>query len=131
VTAPIPIHVTDEGIGRSTPEIETAIYFCSLEAIQNAVKHAGPQARVTVSLARRPGEIQFAIGDDGIGIKSRASADSVGLLSMKDRIGAIGGKLEIVSSPGAGTRVRERSPTPPGGNHLRGREGRKWSALRM
>jgi len=55
-------------------------------------------------------EIEFAIGDDGIGIKTRASADSVGLLSMKDRIGVVGGELEIVSSPGAGTRVRGTVP---------------------
>ena len=110
MTAPIPIYVTGDGVGRCAPEIEAAIYFCSLEAIQNAIKHAGPQARVTVSLARRPGEIEFAIRDDGIGIKTRASADSVGLLNMKDRIGAVGGELEIVSSPGAGTRVRGMVP---------------------
>jgi signal transduction histidine kinase len=110
VTAPIPIQVMDEGIGRCPPAIEAAVYFCSLEAIQNAVKHAGPQARVTVSLERRPGEIEFAIGDDGIGMKTRAVADSVGLLSMKDRIGAVGGELEIVSSRGAGTRIRGLVP---------------------
>ena len=110
MTAPISIQVADEGIGRCPSAIEAAIYFCSLEAIQNAIKHAGPQARVTVSLARRPGEIEFAIGDDGIGMKTRASADSVGLLSMKDRIGAVGGELEIASSPDAGTRIRGLVP---------------------
>jgi len=126
MTAPIPIQVTDEGIGRcSSPAIEAAIYFCSLEAIQNAIKHAGPQARVTVGLARRPGEIEFAIGDDGIGINTRASADSVGLLSMKDRIGAVGGELEIHSSPGAGTRIRGRVPdeAPPSAGQRSERPG--------
>jgi signal transduction histidine kinase len=110
ISAPIPIQLTDEGLGRCLPEIEAAIYFCSLEAIQNAIKHAGPQARVTVSLARRPGEIEFAIGDDGVGIETRADADSVGLLSIKDRIGAVGGELEITSSPDAGTRIRGLVP---------------------
>ncbi len=126
MTAPIPIQVTDEGIGRcSSPAIEAAIYFCSLEAIQNAIKHAGPQARVTVGLARRPGEIEFAIGDDGIGMNTRASADSVGLLSMKDRIGAVGGELEIHSSPGAGTRIRGRVPdeAPPSAGQRSERPG--------
>ena len=111
MTAPIKIYVIDEGIGRCPPAIEAAIYFCSLEAIQNAIKHAGPHARVTVSLARRPGKIEFAIGDDGIGMKTAAPADGFGVLSMKDRIGAVGGELEIVTSPGGGTRIRGLVPS--------------------
>jgi len=109
-TAPIPIHVADEGIGRCAPTIEAAIYFCALEAIQNAIKHAGPNARVTVTLARRSGAIEFGIVDDGIGMETQPSSDGAGLVSMRDRIGAVGGEVEILSSPHAGTRVRGTVP---------------------
>jgi signal transduction histidine kinase len=109
-TAPITIDVTDEGIGRCSPTVEAAIYFCSLEAIQNAVKHAGGDARVTVTLARSEGGIEFAIADDGVGMTGQAPGDGFGLVSMQDRIGAVGGELEIVSSPGAGTCVKGRVP---------------------
>ena len=110
MTAPIPINVTDEDIGRCSPEVEAAIYFCSLEAIQNTIEHAGSRARITVSLARRTGRIEFEVRDDGIGMKTRGSADGLGLVSMRDRIGAIGGELEIVSSSGSGTRIRGAVP---------------------
>ena len=53
------IRVADEGIGRCPAPIETAIYFCSLEAIQNAMKHAGSHARVIVTLGRDDGGVHF------------------------------------------------------------------------
>ena len=55
MTAPLGIRVTDDGIGRCSATIETAIYFCALEAIQNTIKHAGPGARVAVVLRRGTG----------------------------------------------------------------------------
>jgi signal transduction histidine kinase len=109
--APVPIGVVDEGIGRCAPAIEAAIYFCSVEAIQNAVKHAGPDVHITVTLTRRHGTVEFAIADDGLGMSSGEVSDGFGMVSMKDRIGAVGGELEVVSSPGAGTRVRGTVPT--------------------
>jgi signal transduction histidine kinase len=113
LTAPIPIEVVDGGIGRCPATIEAAVYFCSVEAIQNAVKHAGPGARVSVAFGRRDGEIAFEIRDDGSGMEPPA-AGGMGLTSMRDRIGAVGGELEIVSAPGAGTRVRGTIPTGSG-----------------
>ncbi len=113
MTAPIPIQVTDVGLGRCSAPIEGAIYFCSLEAIQNAMKHAGPGARVTVDLGRREGGIDFTIADDGVGMGARLGADGVGLTSMHDRVGAVGGRLEITSRPGEGTQVRGTVPDSP------------------
>jgi signal transduction histidine kinase len=110
MTAPIPIEVNDDGLGRCSAPIEVAIYFCSLEAIQNAIKHAGPGARVTVDLGRRGGKIDFMIADDGVGMGARSAPDGVGLTSMRDRIGAVGGRLEITSRPGQGTHVRGAIP---------------------
>jgi signal transduction histidine kinase len=110
MTAPIGIEVRDDGIGRSSPAVEAAIYFCALEAIQNATKHAGPNVRVEVNLTRRHKAIHFSISDDGVGMATRALPDGIGLVSMKDRVGAVGGRLDILSAPGAGTRVEGTIP---------------------
>jgi signal transduction histidine kinase len=110
MSAPIPLQISDDGIGRCDGATEAAIYFCALEAIQNAVKHAGAGARVTVALGRDERRIHFVIADDGIGMDTRKSADGVGLISMHDRIGAVAGELEIVSSPGRGTSIRGTVP---------------------
>jgi signal transduction histidine kinase len=111
LSAAIPIHVTDEGIGRCPEATEAAIYFCSLEAIQNAAKHAGPGASVWVTVGRDRGAVHFTIADDGVGMERRASSDDgVGLASMQDRISAVGGGLAITSSAGGGTTVSGRVP---------------------
>ncbi len=112
--APIPIRVRDESIGRCSAPVEAAIYFCSLEAVQNTIKHAGTGARVTVALGRDRGSVQFSVADDGVGMDSTARRDGFGLVGMRDRIGAVGGDLEIVSSPGQGTIVR--GTVPEGGS---------------
>ena len=109
----IPIRVIDRGVGRCPGPVEAAVYFCSLEAIQNAVKHAGSGARVTVTLGRHDGRIHFTVEDDGIGMEVLQSAGGVGLNSMRDRIGAVGGELDIGSAPGEGTTVSGRIPDHP------------------
>jgi signal transduction histidine kinase len=111
-TATLPVQVVDKGVGRYSPEVEGAIYFCVTEAIQNAGKHAGPAAQVTVLLERAGDDLVFSISDDGHGFDSRTQQDGVGLVSMRDRIGAVGGRLEIVSSSGRGSAVRGTVPAP-------------------
>ena len=74
VSAPIPIDVADEGIGRCPRPVESTIYFCSLEAIQNAIKHAGSDVHVAVTLKRDPERVQFAVADDGAGIDPATGA---------------------------------------------------------
>ena len=108
--APIAISVTDEGIGRCSPPVEAAIYFCSVEAVQNAIKHAGRNVRVGVTVGRGRDRVHFAISDDGVGIDQSAPGDGDGLIGMRDRVGAVGGELEIISSPGRGTTVRGTIP---------------------
>jgi signal transduction histidine kinase len=112
-TSPMPIKFVDAGVGRCATAVEAAVYFCSLEAIQNAIKHAGPDARLTVTIGRMPGGVAFEVADDGVGMELRAHGDGIGLSSMRARIEALGGRLEIVSSPGIGTRVRGRVPDAP------------------
>jgi signal transduction histidine kinase len=98
-------------LGRFPADVESAVYFSCLEAIQNATKHAGPAARVTVRLTSDDGEVRFAVEDDGVGFRQdpRAAA-GMGLRNISERIGAVGGALDVVSSPGHGTIVRGRVP---------------------
>jgi signal transduction histidine kinase len=103
--APIRVDVVDHGVGRCAPAVEAAVYFCSIEAVQNAVKHAGPDARVTVTFARSADDVRFAIIDDGAGFEAHGASEGVGLVNMRDRIGAVSGELEINSAPGHGTTV--------------------------
>ena len=108
--SPFPIDVQDNGVGRCGSEIEAAVYFCAVEAVQNAIKHAGPAAQITVTVGREDGRVHFAVEDDGRGMRARPAAESLGLVSMRDRVGAVGGELEISSSPGHGTCVRGSLP---------------------
>lgn len=78
VRGPIAIRVADEGIGRCPAPIEAAIYYCSLEAIQNAIKHAGSHARVIVTLGREQDGVHFTVADDGVGMDTRNGSDGAG-----------------------------------------------------
>jgi signal transduction histidine kinase len=89
--------------------IEAAAYFCGLEAMQNAAKHA-LLARSLVIVLTDNGVLQFEVFDDGEGFTPEAVEPGVGLTSMKDRLAAVGGQLHIVSAPGSGTRVVGRIP---------------------
>ncbi len=109
-SSPLQVQIVDGGIGRCDPTIEAAIYFCSLEAIQNATKHGGRGTRVTVTLGRRDGAIEVDIADDGIGFQIGTKGDGIGLLSMRDRIAAVGGELDVRSQPGTGTTVHAFVP---------------------
>jgi signal transduction histidine kinase len=108
--APVSLELDAEGIGRYPSETESAVYYCCLEAIQNATKHAGSHARVTITLERDHEHVRFAITDDGVGMNPRTAGQGDGLTGMRDRIGAIGGELEITSAPGRGTTVRGTAP---------------------
>jgi signal transduction histidine kinase len=112
-TAPIPIEVVDRGIGRLAEPVEEAIYFSAREAIQNATKHAGRGAKVVVTLERVDGSLVFAVADDGVGLGNGERHDGMGITSMRDRVGAVGGRLEITSRPRRGTVVRGSIPVAP------------------
>jgi signal transduction histidine kinase len=106
----IPVSVDADGVGRYPQELEAAIYFCCLEALQNAAKHAGDGAKVSVRLSQADGQVQFEVGDDGRGYDAAAVGPSAGLQNMADRIGALGGELQIESTPGGGTTVSGAVP---------------------
>ena len=101
--------------GRHSPAVESAVYFCCLEALQNAGKYAGAGARARVRLTNRGGALEFAVTDDGRGFDASAPGRaSSGLQNMIDRIGALGGLLLIDSSPGHGTTVTGTLPRTRG-----------------
>jgi signal transduction histidine kinase len=109
MTARIPIRVHDDGIGRCEGVVEAAVYYCCLEAVQNAVKHAGPDVHVSIRLYTDDG-LHVEIHDDGSGFDTAAVHDGIGLQNMRDRLGAVGGELQICSTPGHGTSVRGTVP---------------------
>jgi signal transduction histidine kinase len=113
--AALPVAVDAEDIGRFAPETEAAVYFCCLEAVQNATKHAGDDAHVLISLHRQNGELAFEVTDDGRGFERRGSLGD-GLRNMRDRISAAGGELDIVSARGRGTRVSGHLPATVAGS---------------
>jgi signal transduction histidine kinase len=108
--APIAVEVIDEGVGRCSPAIAAAVYFCSLEAVQNAIKHAGRAARVRLTLARDRDAVRFEVADDGVGMDVSSYRPGIGLIGMRDRVRAFGGWLDISSSPGRGTCIRGSVP---------------------
>jgi signal transduction histidine kinase len=110
--APMPVEVVAHGdVGRFPQEVEAAVYFCCLEALQNAGKHAGERAAATVTIRRDAGAdgrdvVAFTVADDGAGFDPAGSAGrGHGFVNMGDRLGAIGGTVEVDSAPGRGTRV--------------------------
>jgi signal transduction histidine kinase len=99
---------------RYPEEVETAAYFCCLEALQNAGKHAGPTATVTVVVRGDDDALTCTLSDDGVGFDTSQTTPGQGLQNMQDRLGAIGGELCIESAPGRGTTVRATISVPQG-----------------
>ena len=103
--AALPVAVVGD-VGRFPEEVEAAVYFCCLEALQNAAKHAGESAQARVTIEGRPEGLSFTVADDGAGFDPAGPAGrGHGFVNMSDRVGAIGGTLEVDSAPGRGTRV--------------------------
>ena len=98
------------GIGRYPPQVESTVYFCCLESLQNVGKHAGDAASATVRVWEKEGGLVFEVSDDGAGFDPAAVTRGAGLTNMTDRLGAIGGSLRVGSAPGRGTRVAGAIP---------------------
>ncbi|WP_232663640.1 sensor histidine kinase [Pseudonocardia sp. TRM90224] len=98
--------------GRFPRDVETCVYFCCLEAIQNAGKHAGSDAEILVRVTTSDGRLRFAVSDDGAGFDPGHGGSGHGFVNMRDRLGAVGGELEIVSAPGAGATISGTIPVP-------------------
>jgi signal transduction histidine kinase len=94
------------GTPRRPQDQEAAVFFSCLEAVQNAVKHAGPGVRMSISLEPAAGGgIAFTVSDDGYGFDLERAGSGTGLANIRDRIEAVGGHVRITSAPGRGTIV--------------------------
>jgi signal transduction histidine kinase len=102
--APLPVEVSGDGVGRYASEIEAALYFSVLEALQNVVKYADA-TKASVTLSAHRDSLTFEVTDDGVGFDTQAVARGIGLQSMSDRLEALGGSLVVRSTPGGGTTV--------------------------
>jgi signal transduction histidine kinase len=110
--AAVPTTVEADGIGRHPRDVEAAVYFCALEALNNVAKYAGA-SRATIALRQTDGRLTFTVRDDGMGFDRSSVEAGAGLQGMADRLDAIGGSFAIDSAPGAGTTVTGSAPTAP------------------
>lgn len=111
--AALPTTVDLVDVGRYGNDIEAAVYFCTLEALQNAGKHAGEGATAAVTVVEADGVLRFEIRDDGAGFDTGdGTADGHGFVNMADRLGAFGGRVDVISAPGAGTTITGTIPLP-------------------
>ena len=108
----LPCTVDAQRLGRHTPAVEAAVYFCCTEAIQNADRHSGGTL-ITVQVCDDEGPargLRFSVTDDGTGFDPAAVRSAHGLTGMRDRIRAAGGELRVISAPGRGTTVEGHFP---------------------
>jgi signal transduction histidine kinase len=104
--AALPTSVDVEAPRRYGNDAEAAVYFCVLEALQNAGKHAGDGASAHVRVWEDGGDLRFEVDDDGVGFDTATGAgEGHGFVNMADRLGAMGGATNVRSAPGAGTTV--------------------------
>jgi signal transduction histidine kinase len=101
---PLPVEISADGIGRYPSETEAAVYFCCLEALQNAAKHA-PESHVDLHLWEEAGGLLFTVADDGPGFDPDRAQKGHGYVNMADRLGAIGGTVRWESEIGTGSVV--------------------------
>jgi signal transduction histidine kinase len=107
--APLPVSIEPDGVGRYPADIESAVYFCCLEALNNVAKYAHAST-VEIRLSEADGVLGFDVVDDGRGFDPSTKGRGTGLQGMADRLDAVGGALEVQSRPGSGTTVSGRLP---------------------
>lgn len=113
VSSDLPVRMRADGIRRYPIETEAAVYFCVLEALQNAAKYAHART-IDVALAERGGALTFEVADDGAGFDPAANGSGTGLQGMRDRLAVLGGDATLTTAPGRGTVVTGRVPLDVG-----------------
>ena len=107
----IPITFTHENVPSTlSPDLTVCLFRVVQETLQNALKYSNAH-EVTVHLSGRPDGLTLLIADDGIGFDVDAAwGNGLGLVSVRERVEAVGGSFEIRSAPGAGTRFKITVP---------------------
>jgi signal transduction histidine kinase len=106
----LPITVQTAPVGRYPAEIEATVYFCCLEAIQNACKHAGNGATLDLRVREEGEALTFEVTDDGQGFEATGRGLGAGFVNMEDRLRALRGSMRVESAPGQGTSVTGTLP---------------------
>jgi signal transduction histidine kinase len=109
-TSALAVSVRSNDIDRYPREVESAVYFTVLEALQNTTKYAHANS-ATVELTARNGTLEFEITDDGHGFDTATVSPGTGLNGIADRLDTVGGSVTISSEPGLGTTVSGSVPT--------------------
>ncbi|HET9083932.1 MAG TPA: ATP-binding protein [Candidatus Limnocylindrales bacterium] len=104
-TSPVPVMIEAVGFGRLDPQVEQGVYYCCLEALQNVIKHAGPNAAARIRLRRSSDNVTFEVEDSGRGFDPARVERGEGLTNLADRLAVMRGRLAIDSRPGMGTRI--------------------------
>ncbi|HYY81743.1 MAG TPA: sensor histidine kinase [Actinomycetes bacterium] len=116
---PLRCQVVDElGAARLRPEVETALFRVAQQALANVERHAAAGG-VRVALRRSGPSVVLSVEDDGRGfdlshVEVVPGHGGFGLISMRERVQAIGGRLAVHSRPGGGTRVEAQVPAGEG-----------------
>jgi signal transduction histidine kinase len=108
--AAIPVAVHSDGLGRFSQDVEAAVYFSCLEALQNIAKYAEASG-ARIELTGGDGSVRFLVTDDGRGFDPGATGYGTGLQGIADRLAALGGELDVTSAPGSGTSLRGIVPS--------------------
>jgi signal transduction histidine kinase len=104
---PVEIEVRCER--RLAEGVEAAAYYVVSEALTNAAKHAAA-SRVQIALRLENSTLYLSIRDDGVGGADPTRGS--GLVGLRDRVEALGGRIEVASPPGSGTRLQVEIPLP-------------------
>jgi PAS domain S-box-containing protein len=113
----IPVEIEVRCERRLEEGLEVAAYYVVSEALTNAAKHAAA-SRVQIAVRLEDATLYLSICDDGVGGADPTRGS--GLIGVKDRVEALGGRIEVASAPGSGTRLQVEIPlpsNPPTGSH--------------
>ena len=98
------MEVIGDDARRLPQEIEAAVYFACLEALQNVAKYATASSAI-IRLATDGNELTFDVEDDGKGFDPSSTGYGTGLQGIADRLDALGGAIRVRSAPGSGTTI--------------------------
>ncbi|MGD0701721.1 MAG: GAF domain-containing sensor histidine kinase [Trebonia sp.] len=105
----IEVRLTVADLPELDPRVQAAAFRVAQEALHNALRHSGA-GEVSLTLSRARGRVVLEVTDDGTGFDPELAPPGLGLASMRERAGAVGGTLRVSSAPGKGTRVRLAVP---------------------
>jgi signal transduction histidine kinase len=105
----IKVKVTDENVPESLPDaVRTGIYRIVQEALHNIARHSGAK-NANITVRHEQDSIILSVEDDGSGFDPKRTR-GLGLVGMEERVKQLGGRMDVQSSPGKGTRLRVTLP---------------------